>query len=535
LEGENEMSFSDVIIIGSGAAALQLARNLRSEINVRIITKSHVRNGNSYLAQGGVAAALDEKDSPYKHFVDTMKAGRYHNDQDAVFQMTSRAPGLIQNLYSSGCSFDKNERGELLLGMEGAHSEKRIVHGGGDATGSRIVDFLLSQLKKNVTVTENIFVYELLVDKQSNRCFGVKGKDPNGNIEYFYSDHVVIATGGCGQLYSFTSNAETVTGDGLALAYRAGAELADMEFVQFHPTLMFKDGKTRGLISEAVRGEGAKLVTKDGFPIMEDVHPLKDLAPRHVVSQTIYDYLKKGEQIFLDIRMISHFEERFPTISSMCEQCGVSIKDGLLPVVPGSHFLMGGIKTDLYGRTNIDGLYALGEAACTGIHGANRLASNSLLEGLVYGERLAYLLNREQSQRMDSQCIPREFKTNFTHDLKLPEIDEMQTRMMNHTGIVRTEEALSEQKHWLESFHVDHWFHANLDALKPKEITKVFMLITSWLITDSALKRTESRGGHFRSDYPYEDDLIWKGKQIIQKQSWEEEEKDEPIKTAVAT
>ncbi|EIJ79022.1 L-aspartate oxidase [Bacillus methanolicus PB1] len=529
------MSFSDVIIIGSGVAALQLARNLRSEINVRIITKSHVRNGNSYLAQGGVAAALGEKDSPYQHYVDTIKAGRYHNDQEAVFKMTSEAPKLIQNLYASGCSFDKNERAELLLGMEGAHSEKRIVHGGGDATGSRIIDFLLSQLKKNVSITENVFVYDLLIDKQSKRCIGVKGKDKHGNIEYFYADRVVIATGGCGQLYSFTSNAETVTGDGLALAYRAGAELVDMEFVQFHPTLLFKDGKTRGLISEAVRGEGARLVTKDGIPFMDDVHPLKDLAPRHVVSQTIYDYLKKGEQIFLDIRMISHFRSRFPTITSLCERNGVSIEDGLLPVAPGSHFLMGGIKSDLYGRTSVNGLYAIGEAACTGIHGANRLASNSLLEGLVYGERLARLLNSDKSAKINSQLIPREFKSNFAPGLNLPQIQEMQTRMMDNAGIVRTKETLSEQKRWLESFDVHNWSYANLDKLPPEEIMKVFMLITSWLITDSALKRTESRGGHFRSDYPYEDDLTWKGIQIIQRRIWEEDEKDEPIKTAVAT
>lgn len=456
------MCLSDVIIIGSGVAALQLARNLRSEINVRIITKSHVRNGNSYLAQGGVAAALGEKDSPYQHYVDTIKAGRYHNDQDAVFKMTSEAPELIQNLFASGCSFDMNERSELLLGMEGAHSEKRIVHGGGDATGSRIIDFLLSQLKENVSITEDVFVYELLIDKHSKRCIGVKGKDKQGNIEYFYADRIVIATGGCGQLYSFTSNAETVTGDGLALAYRAGAELVDMEFVQFHPTLLFKDGKTRGLISEAVRGEGAKLVTKDGFPLMDDVHPLKDLAPRHIVSQTIYNYLKKGEQIFLDIRMISNFEKRFPTITSLCKRNGVSIKDGLLPVAPGSHFLMGGIKTDLYGRTTVDGLYAIGEAACTGIHGANRLASNSLLEGLVYGERLARHLNSEKSAKTNSQLIPREFKSNLTTDLSLPHIQEMQARMMDNTGIVRTHETLSEQKRWLESFNIDNWYYAKM-------------------------------------------------------------------------
>ena len=222
---------------------------------------------------------------------------------------------------------------------------------------------------------------------------GVKVKDHKGRNQSVIADHVVIATGGIGQIYSFTSSAATVTGDGIALAFRAGAELTDMEFVQFHPTLLYANGKGVGLVSEAVRGQGARLVTEDGTYIMEGVHPYKDLAPRHVVSQTIYQNMKKGKSVYLDITSIQNFEAQFPTVTSICKEHGIDLHVGKLPVVPGCHFLNGGIRTDLNGQTSISGLYAIGEAACTGVHGANRLASNSLLEGLYFGDKLAEYIN----------------------------------------------------------------------------------------------------------------------------------------------
>ena len=282
-------------------------------------------------------------------------------------------------------------QGHVKLGLEGAHSEKRIVHGGGDSTGKTVIDFLKNHIN-HVTIMENTIVYDLMISQ--NRCIGVKGKGKDGNDVQILADHVVIATGGLGQIYSFTSSAETVAGDGIALAYRAGAELADMEFVQFHPTLLSAGGKGVGLVSEAVRGEGARLVTEDGTYFMEGVHPYKDLAPRHVVSQTIYNKLKEGHTVYLDISSLKDFESHFPTVSSICKENGIDIKTGMLPVVPGCHFLMGGIRTDLNGQTNIPGLYAIGEVACTGVHGANRLASNSLLEGLFFGNRLASFINQ---------------------------------------------------------------------------------------------------------------------------------------------
>lgn len=531
------MKIANVLIVGSGIAALQLAATLRNDLNVMVLTKGSLTNGNSHMAQGGVAAALSAKDTPKLHYLDTLEAGRNHNDSEAVLQLTKEAPELINELLNNGCPFDLNEKREFKLGMEGAHSEKRIVHSGGDATGKAIVNFLVSKLGSNILVQDHAFVYELIVN-DDGRCIGVKGKLPDGTTEVFYAEHIVLATGGCGQLYTFTSNAETVTGDGLALAYLAGAELVDMEFIQFHPTLLYVDGQTKGLISEAVRGEGARLVTEDGELIMEDVHPLKDLAPRHIVSQTIYEYLKAGKQIYLDISSIENFSKRFPTVSAICREAGVQLEVGKLPVAPGSHFLMGGVKTDSMGQTNIKGLYAIGEVACTGVHGANRLASNSLLEGMVYGRRLGNWINEQRSStdllffESNDRQPPSLLKEK---KLTLPEHHVLQQTMMDRTGIIRNNAALLMQKTWLESYQLEDWLNENLERYSTEELTKVFMLITAWLTTDAALARTESRGGHFRADYPNEDNTNWLKKQILYKRNPKKDDRSEQIKAALTT
>lgn len=528
------MKMANVLIVGSGIAALQLAATLKQHLNVMVLTKSSITNGNSYMAQGGVAAALDVKDDPNLHYLDTLEAGRFHNDSEAVQALTKEAPEIIKGLLKAGCSFDLNDDGEMKFGMEGAHSEKRIVHSGGDATGKAIVEFLVSQLSKNISIQEEVFVYELLMNSHGE-CIGVKGKMPDGTTELFYANHVVLATGGCGQLYQFTSNAETVTGDGLALAYLAGAELVDMEFIQFHPTLLFVGGETKGLISEAVRGEGARLVTEDGTYIMEGVHPLKDLAPRHVVSQTIYEYLKMGKQIYLDISNIEHFTEQFPTVTTICRESGVELETGKLPVAPGSHFLMGGVKTDQLGRTNIQGLYAIGEVASTGVHGANRLASNSLLEGLVYGRRLGIWLNDQPPIQGSSGPRIEPIKEQANKKLPLPNNLILQQTMMDRTGIIRQNSALTMQKNWLESFHIEEWMNTPLDGYSMEEINNMFMLITAWLVTDAALARTESRGGHFRADCPFEDNSNWLKKRIVYKRKTKKDGQSEQIKTAITT
>lgn len=528
------MKQANIIIIGSGIAALQLANTLSKSLNVMILTKEELTTSNSYMAQGGIAAAVGLKDDPYCHYLDTLEAGAHHNNAEAVLAMTKEAPELIKSFWQSGCQFDLNQHGELLLGMEGAHSTNRIVHSGGDATGRHMVDFLLANLDGNICVEHSVQAYELLLDEQKDICVGVKGKLPDGTIEHYYADHVVLATGGCGQLYSFTSNAATATGDGMAMAYMAGAELADMEFIQFHPTLLFVDGKTCGLVSEAVRGEGAVLVTGDGTRIMEGVHPLKDLAPRHIVSQTIYDFLKNGIQIYLDISSVDQFYTRFPTISKLCEDHGVRLDKGLIPVVPGSHFIMGGVKTDLVGRTTIEGLYAIGEVACTGIHGANRLASNSLLEGLFIGRRLAEWLNSNPDIKAGTKSAVPKKKYNMA-PANLPEVHLLKRTMMDGAGIVRTKHALAAQKEWLDQFGFDAWLGSSLDDLTPDELSQLFLYITACLVTESALERTESRGGHYRLDFPKEDNANWMKKQIILKRITVKDGKHEYNQAALAT
>ncbi len=523
----------DVIIIGSGIAALQLANKLTKDLNVMILTKENLTKGNSYLAQGGVAAAVAPGDDAYLHYLDTMEAGAHHNDAKAVLEMTKKAPGLINGLWQSGCRFDEDEHGNLLLGMEGAHSEKRIVHSGGDETGRHIVEFLISDLPSNIIVEQSTSVYDLILNQEKTRCIGVKAKLPDRTNELYLAQHVVLATGGCGQIYSFTSNAETASGDGIALAYRAGAELADMEFIQFHPTLLYLDGKTRGLISEAVRGEGAVLVTEEGKRIMEGIHPLKDLAPRHIVSQTIYDYSRRGIQIYLDIASIKDFRSRFPTVSKLCRKQGIEMETGLIPVVPGSHFIMGGVKTDLQGRTSIQGLYAIGEAACTGIHGANRLASNSLLEGMFVGGNLAEWINNHRSEILTSDNLHIPVQNFF--DGELPELDMLKQTMMDRTGIVRTREKLTLQAEWLAQFQYEQWLDAALDHLSQEQLTRLYMYIIATLVTQSALERTESRGGHYREDFPYEDNANWVKKQIIHQRKNGKDGKHELNQTALAT
>lgn len=524
------MIHTDVLIIGSGVAALQLAKKLSCDMNVIVLTKSHVADGNSNLAQGGIAAALASEDHPDKHYHDTLEAGRYTNDRELVKEMTSMAPSLIHEMASGGCIFDRASDGGLLLGLEGAHSHNRIVHSGGDATGKNVMNFLIEETF-HLQILEEMIVYDLVVIE--GKCVGAKAKNKYGATQIFLATHVVLATGGLGQLYSFTSNEDTVAGDGIALAYRAGAEVADLEFIQFHPTLLFVGGKCQGLVSEAVRGEGAVLTLKDGTRIMEHVHSMKDLAPRHVVSQEIFDYLQAGEQVFLDISKIRDFSKKFPTITKMCEDNRIDLSKGLIPVVPGCHFLMGGVKTDHYGRTSVPNLYAIGEVAYTGIHGANRLASNSLLEGLFFGKRLADFINKttKEDSSIDPFIAPSSSKTET---LTLPDQSQLQKNMMKYAGIVRKGKHLKEHLVWLESFQVHELTSCSLDNKTKNEIQVIFMLITAWLVTKSALLREESRGGHYREDFPFEDHN-WLEKKVILKHGQEMIDSNEQIKTAFAT
>lgn len=497
------MRKADVIIIGSGLAALMVAYHLCEHKNVIIFTKSNKETSNSWLAQGGVAAAIHRDDHWLFHYEDTLIAGCEHNDDEAVRILVQEGREAIQHFMNLGFSFDADEHGQLLFGREGAHRMKRILHAGGDATGKNMVSFLFEKLSNRVTFIEHDPVIDLLV--YDGRCVGVQTKKGT-----YMADATVIATGGIGQLYTFTSNAQTATGDGIAMAYRAGAAVTDMEFVQFHPTMLYVDGKAVGLISEAVRGEGAILVTDDGRQVMDGVHPQKDLAPRDIVSRAIDREMKNGHLVFLDISAIPHFSSRFPTITSLCERYHIDWRKGLIPVVPGAHFLMGGIVVNVDGETTLPGLYAVGEAACTGVHGANRLASNSLLEALVFSRRAAHSILKKKEQ------LPGVNKYEETREnvcIPLPTKEQIQQTMTECVGIVRNYDQLLEAKQWFEQYSLFELIHC-APPYDDEERTIVNMLIVGWLVTTSALQRRESRGAHYRSDEPFERQY-WEKRRIV--------------------
>ncbi|MGR3765191.1 L-aspartate oxidase [Rossellomorea sp. NS-SX7] len=506
------MTNTDVIIVGSGIAALQLARQLQEHLNVIIITKNKVKDSNSYLAQGGVAAPIGKFDKVELHAKDTMTAGCNHQSEEAVKNVIRDGKRIIEYLINDGAPFDRKSNGDLALGMEGAHSMARILHSGGDQTGKYIIEYLLDALTEKVRFVEKELVYELIKNERGH-CCGVKTMKGDGSIHRYSAPHVVLSTGGAGSIYSLSSNAPTVTGDGMALAFLAGAALSDMEFIQFHPTLLSLGSTSGGLVSEAVRGEGALLINGSGERIMEGVHPLLELAPRHIVAEKINRERIEGKAVYLDITPVKDFETKFPSITKLCENHHISLSQGKIPVTPGCHFTMGGVLTDEEGKTTIHGLYAIGEVACTGMHGANRLASNSLLEGLVFGERLANHLvtfKRKTSPFTGAYNV-QESKGNIGEITFDP--TELKERMMRDVGIIRNEQSLTRHLNWLNAQSLS--FHTGLDRLSENEIQTYLMWVVSMLITQSALLRTESRGGHIRSDYPGENNSEWFKKSIL--------------------
>ncbi|GGE75486.1 L-aspartate oxidase [Priestia taiwanensis] len=483
----------DVLIIGSGIAALMTAARLCTKKKVVIITKKHIRDSNSMLAQGGVAVAIAEDDDWKHHFDDTMKAGCYANKEEMVELLVKEGPGIIRSLIDDGLLFDQDEEGNLLLGQEGAHRMRRILHAGGDRTGAFLTEYMIKRVQEHATIIENETAIDLLV--RDGVCVGAVTRTEQARIKTYVAKHTILATGGSGGLYRYTSNAETITGDGIALAYRAGCELEDLEFVQFHPTMLYVNGHAYGLVSEAVRGEGAILVTRTGERVMQGVHEMGDLAPRDVVSREIYKRMLQKEEVFLDISMIANFEKRFPTITALCRQYGISIEGGSIPVVPGAHFHMGGVKTNEYSETSIPNLYAVGEVACQGVHGANRLASNSLLEGLVYGNRLGeHLLCNKHNVSIDDV----DYVSMPSIGYSLPTQEEIQHVMMEYVGIVREEVRLLQAREWFESFLLQGEVHVT--SFTNEQLTTYNMVTVGWLITKSALERTSSIGAHYRQD-----------------------------------
>lgn len=490
---------ADVIIIGSGIAGLMAAELLSFEKNVIIITKSELDNSNSYLAQGGIAAVSSNDDDWRDHFIDTLIAGAYHNNHEMTRLLVQKGPEMINKLIQLGVKFDRDENGSFILGKEGAHRKRRILHAGGDATGKELVTKLIKRVKEHVRVIEHEMALDLII--QDGQCLGVEAINKENELTRYYAPHTVLATGGAGQLYEVTSNSPVITGDGIAMAFRAGAKIVDMEFVQFHPTMLVKQGKGIGLVSEAVRGEGARLRRKNGNYLMDGIHEMKDLAPRDIVAREIHHALKRGEQLFLDISMIDQFNERFPTITSICSKGGIDFNKGIIPVSPGAHFLMGGVEANKRGETSIPGLYAIGEVARTGVHGANRLASNSLLEGVVFANELAQAILHSTGKGKTSITVNLESRTPLL--INLPTKMEIQQLMSKHVGIVRSEEGLFEALSWFKSYR-KYFCKTKYIPASFEENEIVNMLLVGYLITYAAYIRKESRGGHYRSDYPFE-------------------------------
>ena len=496
----------DFIIVGSGIAGLRAAIALAAAGRVLVLTKADPGESNTGYAQGGIAAALGPGDSPALHAADTVRAGDGLCDEPAVHVLVTEGARYVRELVDWGTRFDRDANGELAFGREAAHSVRRVLHAG-DATGREIGRVLWERASAlgSVDTINHALVIDLIVEDGAVR--GVTYVDRAGDRHEVRARAVLLATGGAGQLFRETTNPSVATGDGIALAYRAGARLADLEFVQFHPTALNKPGAPRFLISEALRGEGARLVNERGEAFMTRVHPGGDLAPRDVVARAIArEMASTGAPVYLTLAHLdaAFVTTRFPTIAEMCRRVGLDLARDRIPVGPAAHYIMGGVDTDDWGRTSMPGLFAAGEAACTGVHGANRLASNSLLEGLVFGARAAAAMQEAlaaaalKGDRVGAGGLGlgagnAASKRDAQPPVPSPKSpEEVRDLMWRSVGLFRTREGLEHAV-------------AALDAAGDS------MLVTpARLVARAALRREESRGAHYREDFPQRDDGRWK-------------------------
>ncbi len=513
----------DFIVIGSGIAGLNIALLAQEHGSVLILTKGKIDDCNTRYAQGGIAAAIGPGDSTKLHFQDTLAAGVGLCDPEAVEVLTKDGPEQVSNLIHWGVAFD-TIHGQIALGREGAHSVPRILHAGGDATGQHIEQALTEQVtKSSITVMEYTLATKLVVDH--GKVMAVEALNSiSGEQETYTSNIVVLATGGAGRLFAYTTNPQVATGDGVALAFRAGAQLMDMEFYQFHPTAFHKEGAPAFLLSEAMRGEGAVLRGRDGQTFMADYHPLGDLAPRDIVSRAIAAEMERtGTRcVYLDIAHLppDKVQGRFPNIYHFCKGHGLDITRTPIPVAPAAHYMMGGVKTDTWGRTNIAGLYACGEAACSAVHGANRLASNSLLDTLVFANRLldgALHSPSEPASGQDGGSVVFSPSSQPLEDVKAPPLDQatLQDLMWRSVGMNRNGCQLREAAGILHS-----WQQA---MPRPTDLAShqlSNMVLLGLLMAEAAFLREESRGSHFRQDFP-DTSAAWE-KHVIAVQQEEE-------------
>ncbi|MBI1746291.1 MAG: L-aspartate oxidase [Acidobacteria bacterium] len=508
---------TDYLVIGSGVAGLRAALELVKAGSVVALAKADTGESNTEYAQGGVAVALSDDDEVECHFVDTVSAGDGHCDENAVKVLVSEGPARISELIEWGAAFDQ-EGNKLAFTGEGAHSRRRVIHAHGDSTGREIVRALRqrAQMESGLRLVPHTFIIDLLVE--NDRCRGVLSLDrASSRLCVWQARAVILASGGLGHVYRDTTNPDIATGDGFAMAYRAGARLCDMEFVQFHPTALALPGVPRFLITEAIRGEGGYLRNQRGERFMERYHERAELAPRDVVSRAIVQEIQSTSQseIYLDLSHLrpDFVRRRFPRVYQTCLGYGLDITRDRVPVHPAAHYMMGGIETDLYGRTNIKNLFAAGEVACTGVHGANRLASNSLLEGLVFGARAGQGALSVES-RADSPADPIDLNSFLARPAAAEVAAErlsLQKIMRNFAGVLRSGDGLREAAKALGSMPT-----SQLDGgWDSTALENANLLTVARLITQAAEVRKESRGSHYRMDYPSRDDETWRKRIVL--------------------
>ncbi|MFJ9210905.1 L-aspartate oxidase [Streptomyces sp. NPDC102264] len=530
---------ADVVVVGSGVAGLTAAlRCTAAGLRTVVVTKARLDDGSTRWAQGGIAAALGEGDTPEQHLADTLVAGAGLCDEEAVRTLVTEGPAAVRRLIGTGAHFDTSATGELQLTREGGHHRRRIAHAGGDATGAEISRALVEAVRDAALRTvENALVLDLLTDEHghtSGVTLHVMGEGQHDGVGAVRAPAVILATGGMGQVFSATTNPAVSTGDGVALALRAGAEVSDLEFVQFHPTVLFLGAGAEGqqpLVSEAVRGEGAHLVDADGVRFMLGQHELAELAPRDIVAKAIMRRMREqgAEHMYLDARHFgaAMWETRFPTILAACRAHGIDPVTEPVPVAPAAHYASGGVRTDLRGRTTVPGLYACGEVACTGVHGANRLASNSLLEGLVFAERIAadIAANSPDVAAVASgpaalrpePADPADPDGTVPLPLIAPEARTAIQRIMSEgAGVLRSAATLSTAAAALETVYEqaqdrdqDGPGHGKAAVPGVESWETSNLLCVARVLVAAALEREETRGCHWREDRPERDDTDW--------------------------
>ncbi|HEX2361336.1 MAG TPA: L-aspartate oxidase [Jiangellaceae bacterium] len=508
---------ADVVVVGSGIAGLTTALAARKAGRVLLVTKTYLDEGSTVWAQGGIAAALDPEDSPDQHYSDTLVAGVGICDEAAVRVLVTEGPQRVRELIALGANFERTAEGEIALTREGGHGRDRIAHAGGDATGREISRALIEALHAvredpAIEVVQHALVIDVLTDAAGNTCgvsLHVIGEGQRDGVGAALGRAVVLATGGLGQVYASTTNPPVATGDGIAAALRAGAEVADLEFVQFHPTVMWLGRSAHGqqpLVSEALRGEGALLRDVEGRRFMVGRHPLAELAPRDVVAKGVITAMAEtgSDHVWLDARHLGgrFLEQRFPTIVARSREFGFDPATELVPVAPAQHYASGGVRTDLRGRSSLPGLYACGEVSCTGVHGANRLASNSLLEGLVFGHRIAADLAEGMPPQADAVDRPGPVGL-----LEPGARVFIQGAMTAGAGVVRTEASLATAATCLADLTSEQ--QSQVPTTETWETSNLHD-VAATLVRHATL-RQETRGGHWREDFPDRDDQRWRG------------------------